>query len=245
VSVTITNKGAVRVLTFDRPEKLNAFDSAQYQAAGDAVSAAAVDDSVHALVLTGVGRAFSAGQDLDEMAALARGEGTGSNFPHFVDAIAAFPKPLLAAVNGLAIGIGFTMLAHCDLVLIDETARCRTPFTQLGVAPEAASSALFPARMGWQQAARVLFTSDWVSAAEAVQFGIALQTCAAGTVLAETLELATRIAAFPLTSLTATKKTLLDAQLPVVQRARQVEDAAFAELFGLIGSADAPEPPGR
>jgi len=231
VSVLVADSGAVRTLTLNRPDKLNSFNSELYREAGDALAAAAVDDGVSVVILTGAGRAFSAGQDLDEMAALAAGSGGGSAFPVFVDALQSFPKPLIAAVNGVAVGIGMTLLAHCDLVLVDEGARMRTPFTALGVAPEAGSSVLFPVRMGWQQAARVLFTSDWVSAAEAVTLGLALQTCPPGTVLAAAGELAARIAQFPVSSLRATKTTLLDAQLPAVVRARGVEDQAFASIF--------------
>jgi len=180
----------VRLLTLDRPEALNAFDNALYDATAAALNEAAADDEVAVVVITGSGRAFSAGQDLVEMAELAAGmgipgpeaepeslKGVVSGFPGLLDALQSFPKPLMAAVNGLGLGIGFTMLAHCDLVLIAEGARLKTPFTSLGVAPEAASSLLFPVRMGWQQAARVLFTSDWISAAEAVELGIALRVC--------------------------------------------------------------------
>src|SRR3954454_18650464 len=195
--------GKVRVITLNRPDKLNAFNTALYNAAGDALQAAADDDSVSVAVLTGNGRAFSAGQDLNEMAAQAAGTSTAANptegpsgFPRFVDTLQAFPKPVVAAVNGLAVGIGMTLLPHCALVLVDETARLRTPFTELGVPPEAASSLLFPARIGWQQAARLLFTSEWISAAEAVELGLALRTCPPGTVLAEAVALATKVASF-------------------------------------------------
>jgi enoyl-CoA hydratase/carnithine racemase len=245
--------GKVRVITLDRPDKLNAFNTALYNAAGDALQAAADDDGVSVVVLTGNGRAFSAGQDLHEMAAQAAGTAPAANptaapadgpsgFPRFVDALQAFPKPVVAAVNGLAVGIGFTLLPHCDLVLVDETARLRTPFTELGVPPEAASSLLFPARMGWQQAARLLYTSEWITADEAVELGIALRACPAGTVLAEAVALATKVASFPLESLLAIKKAMLDAQLPLVQRARSVEEQAFAEIFAARRAAADPAP---
>ncbi len=230
MSVLQRDDGAVRILTLDRPDKLNAFDSALYSAAGAALEQAAADDSISVVVLTGSGRAFSAGQDLAEMAVLAAGGGS-SAFPRFVDAIQAFPKPLIAAVNGLAVGIGMTLLPHCDLVLVDEQARMKTPFSSLGVPPEAASSLLFPVRMGWQQAARILFTSDWVSAAEAVELGLALQVCPAGTVVDEAVALGQRISGYSLASLKAIKATMLDAQLPLVRHARSVEDAAFAAIF--------------
>ena len=105
------------------------------------------------------------------MAAIATGtavEGAGQGFMGLLDSLVDTSVPLLAAVNGVAVGLGFTLLAHCDLVLVDAGARLRVPFAELGVPPEAASSVLFPAAMGWQQAARVLLTSDWVGAAELV-----------------------------------------------------------------------------
>lgn len=230
--IRIDDHDAVRLLTFDRPEVRNAFDTALYRAAASALDEARADDAVHVVVLTGTPPAFSAGQDLDEMARLAAGESTESGFPDFLDALSRFDKPLVAAVNGAAVGIGFTMLAHCDLVLIATSARLRTPFAELGVAPEAASSYLFPARMGWQRAAYVLFTSPWLSAAQAVEFGIAYAERPDGEVVAGALELAATIAAAPLASLRAIKQTMLAAVGPAVDAARAREDAAFQELLG-------------
>ena len=226
----------VRVLTLDRPEALNAFNNALYDATATTLNEAATDDGIAVVVITGSGRAFSAGQDLLEMAELASGmgdpEAAVSGFPGLLDALQSFPKPLMAAVNGLGLGIGFTMLAHCDLVLIAEGARLKTPFTSLGVAPEAASSLLFPVRMGWQQAARVLFTSDWITAAEAVELGMALRMCPPEALMGEALELAGRIARMPISSLVVTKRLMLDAQLPLVRQARAREDAAFVTVMG-------------
>jgi len=102
----------------------------------------------------------------------------------------------------------------------------------LGVAPEAASSFLFPRRMGWQRAAWVLFSSEWVDAAEAVDLGIAWRMTTVEALLPETLDIAARIAAMPIPSLVATKRLMLDEQTPAVMRARELEDAAFADLLG-------------
>jgi enoyl-CoA hydratase/carnithine racemase len=184
------------------------------------------------VVLTGEGRAFSAGQDLKEMARLAAGESVESGFPDLLDALQRFDKPLVAAVNGLGIGIGFTILPHCDLVLVSTEARFRVPFAELGVPPEAASSYLFPARMGWQRAAEVLFTSDWVSAEEAVACGMALRTCAPTALHDDALALAARIATAPLAALVAIKSAMLAARAEAVVAARAHEEAAFAELLG-------------
>jgi enoyl-CoA hydratase/carnithine racemase len=225
----------IRLLTLDRPEALNAFDSALYREAGTAIEAARTDDAVRVLVITGAGRAFSAGQDLKELERLAAGEQIESGFPVLLDALCSFDKPIVAAVNGVAVGIGFTMLAHCDLVIAAETARFRTPFASLGVAPEAGSSYLFPLRMGWQRAARVLFTDAWLSAGEAVEHGIALERCPDDAVVSRALELAGTIASAPLGSLRAIKATMLAGQADAVAAARAREDAAFAQLLGFAG----------
>jgi enoyl-CoA hydratase/carnithine racemase len=227
------DRPGVRLLTLNRPQALNAFDSPLYRAAGAALGAARDDDDVKVVVVTGTGRAFSAGQDLDEMARLASGEAVESGFPVLLEALQAFDKPLLAAVNGAAVGIGFTMLPHCDIVLAADGARFRTPFAEMGVPPEAASSLLFPARMGWQRAAEVLFTSPWLSADEAVDCGIALRTVPADDLIAHALDLATTIAAAPLPALRAIKGTMLAARADAVAAARAREEAAFAQVLGL------------
>ena len=190
-----------------------------------ALDDARADDSVHVVVITGVGRAFSAGQDLKEMAKLASGESTDSGFPALLEAVQTFDKPLLAAVNGLAIGIGFTILPHCDLVLVAESARFRTPFAEMGVPPEAASSYLFPARMGWQRASYVLFTSTWLDATQAVEYGIAFAAH-------PDADLPASIATAPLAALRAIKQAMLAAEGPAIVAARAREDAAFVELLG-------------
>jgi enoyl-CoA hydratase/carnithine racemase len=231
--VRAEDRGAVRLLTLDRPEALNAFDSPLYRAAGAALTAARDDDGVKVVVLTGAGRAFSAGQDLGEMARIAAGEPVESGFPVLLAALERFDKPLVAAVNGPAVGIGFTMLPHCDLVLVAEGARFRTPFAEMGVPPEAASSVLFPARMGWQRAAEVLFTSRWLTAEEAVECGIALRVVPADDLLAEALALAERIAGAPLPALREIKATMLAGRADAVRAARAREEAAFARVLGL------------
>jgi enoyl-CoA hydratase/carnithine racemase len=229
--VRVEDRGAVRLLTLDRPAALNAFDSPLYRATAAALDAARADDGVRVAVLTGAGRAFSAGQDLAEMARLAAGEDLDSGFPALLEALQAFDKPLVAAVNGVAVGIGFTLLPHCDLVLAADDARFRTPFAEMGVPPEAASSLLFPARMGWQRAAEVLFTSPWLDAGDAVAAGIALRVVPDGTVVDEALALAATVAEAPLHALRAIKGAMLGARADAVAAARAREEAAFARLF--------------
>lgn len=231
--------GRVSVITFNRPEKLNAFDTSLYRAVAGALDTDRADDAVHVTVLTGAGRAFSAGQDLDEMARLATarpGDDVESGFPDLLAALQRFDKPLLAAVNGVGIGIGCTILAHCDITLIAEGARVRVPFAEMGVAPEAASSYLFPLLMGRQRAAHALLTGDWIDAQGAVDRGLALEVVAADELMERTLAIANQIAASPLGALRAIVTTMKDAHAPAVAAARAREEAEFARL--LAGFAD-------
>ena len=231
-TILTSDADAVRLVQLNRPDKLNAFDTPLYRALAGALADARADDSVHAVVLTGAGRAFSAGQDLEEMARLASGESTDAGFPDLLEAVQTFDKPLLAAVNGVAIGIGFTVLAHCDIAIVADTARLRVPFAPLGVPPEAASSYLFPLRMGWQRAAQVLFTGDWVSGYQAVEWGLALECVMADVVVERTMQLATQIASSPLAALRAIKTAMLDGQRGAIADARAREEDAFATLLG-------------
>jgi enoyl-CoA hydratase/carnithine racemase len=226
--------GHVLVIAFDRPDARNAFDAAMYRAVAGALSGALGDEDVHVVVLTGRGKAFTSGQDLREMAAVATGgdgAALGSGFGDLLDLLVAFDKPLLAAVHGVGMGLGCTIIGHVDLVLMEESARLRAPFAEMGVPPEAASSYLLPARMGWQQAARVLLASEWVTAPEAVASGLALRTCPDGTALEETLALARTIASFPPHATRQIKRLMLAGRGPAVADARRREEGAFAALF--------------
>ena len=224
----------VRVIAFDRPEVRNAFDTAMYRELTAALRAADQDDAIGAVVLTGRGSAFTSGQDLAEMAAIATGtavDGAGQGFMGLLDCLIELSVPLLAAVNGVAVGLGFTLLAHCDLVLVSTEARLRVPFAELGVPAEAASSYLFPEAMGWQPAARILLTSDWVGADELVSLGLALRTCDPAEVLDETVELAARIAAHPRAATRAITGLMRAARRDAVLEANRREQGAFAHLL--------------
>jgi len=225
----------VRVIAFNRPEVRNAFDTAMYEEVTVALRAADGDEAVRIAVLTGRGTAFTSGQDLAEMAAIASGtavEGAGRGFTGLFDCLGEISVPLVAAVNGVAVGFGFTLLAHCDLVLADSRARLRVPFAELGVPAEAASSLLFPAAMGWQEAARILLTSDWVGADELVRLGMALDVCPPGTVLEEAVALATRVASHPRAATRAIVSLMREARRDAVAEANRREQAAFATLLG-------------
>jgi len=229
----VEDREGVRILTLSRPDALNAFDDALYDAVRDALRQAAADPGLAVAVITGEGRAFSAGQDIGEMASPRRhDDGAPHGFVPFMEAVESFPKPLLAAVNGLGVGIGLTLLLHCDLVFLAREARLRAPFVPLGVTAEAGSSLLLPARVGWQEAARLLFTGAWLSAEEAHRCGLAWRLCPRESLLEDTLAVAREIAALPVESLVATKQLLLGARLDAVREARRRENEVFGRLVG-------------
>ena len=139
-SVITEDHGRVRTVTINRPQALNSMNNDVFAGIKEALAAAEIDNSVAVTIVTGAGRAFSAGQDLTEMQQGLEGETAVHQFPAMLQQLTNFRKPLIAAVNGLGVGIGMTFLAHCDLVFMASSARLRTPFPQLGLAPEAGSS---------------------------------------------------------------------------------------------------------
>lgn len=227
--------GGVRTLTLDRPEALNAFNQELWYALAGALEHAAIDDDVRCVLLTGTGRAFSAGQDLGEMADPSVFEGQEPGYERLMPVLETFPKVLLVAVNGVGVGIGLTILLHCDIALISTDARLKVPFMSLGVTTEAASSLLLPATMGRQRAAEVLLTEPWITAEQAVADGLALRAVAPDQLMDETMELADQIGALPLAPLVATKLLLNEARVDAVRAARIRESAAFAELVSAMG----------
>ncbi len=227
----VENKGRVRVLTLNRPQQKNAFNDALYDGVRDALTDAMEDDSVACVVVTGAGGAFSAGQDLGEMGNRPVHEDDEPHgFDPFVTELMSFAKPLIAAVDGVAVGVGVTMLLHCDLVLVGPSARFRAPFVSLGIAAEAGSTALFPSTIGWQETAAFLFRSAWMDADEAVRTGLAWRKGDAA--LDAALEVAGEIAAMPASTLVANKQALLAARADLVNAARQRENATLAKLGG-------------
>ncbi|MET3859310.1 enoyl-CoA hydratase/carnithine racemase [Dietzia sp. 2505] len=232
----------VRTLTLARPEALNAFDEALYDALTVALHEASDDPGVAVVLLTGEGRAFSAGTDLVEMAArvtdpdFVPGE---HGFIGLIDALAAFDKPLVLAINGLGLGIGTTVIGFADLVFMADDARLKCPFTSLGVAPEAASSYLLPRLVGRQNAAWVLLSSEWISAAEAREMGLVWRLCPSEELLAVATEHATRLARLPISSLQAVKRTMVEPLARQIAEARERENQCFAELMGGPANSEA------
>src|SRR5271169_3156394 len=238
----IDDEKRVRTLTLDRPEALNAFNEALYDATADALLAAADDPEIAVVLLTGAGRCFSAGTDLAEMQAPI----TDPNFTPgkhgfagLIDALSAFPKPLICAVNGVGVGIGATILGYADLVFMSSTARLKCPFTSLGVAPEAASSYLLPQLVGRQNAAWLLMSSEWVDAEEALRMGLVWRVCDPEELLPDARRHAEILASQPISSLMAVKQTIVEPIRPGIAAATARENAHFAELMGAQANAAA------
>lgn len=227
------DRGRLRVLTLNRPDQLNAMNDALYDAVAEALTAAETDPQVATVVLTGAGRAFCVGQDLGEMEqrpTYPPDERHG--FAPFIEALEGFAKPLVAAVNGLGVGIGLTLLPYCDRVVIDPAARLRAPFVALGVTAEAGSSVLLPRLIGPANAADILLTGRWIEAAEAVALGLAHELSAPSEALAAALRYAEPFQALPVASLVATKSLLVAGRKDAGREARAREDAWFRILEG-------------
>ena len=235
MTLQISDDSRVRTLTLDRPDALNAFNEALYDATAQALLDAAEDPTVAVVLLTGNGRAFSAGTDLLEMHRLATDpdfERGTHGFLGLLDALVAFPKPLICAVNGLGLGIGATVLGFADLAFMSSTARLKCPFTSLGVAPEASSSYLMPLLLGRQDAAWLLLSAEWVDAEQAREMGLVWRVCEPDDLLAEARRHAEVLAARPISSLVAVKRTMTEPLRSEIAAARERENAAFAELMG-------------
>ena len=166
-----TQIGSVRYLAFNRPQKMNALTKSMYEGLARGLNEAAGDFSVRAVVITSEGDHFTAGNDIvDFMDNPPTGE--SSEVATFLAALLNFPKPLIAAVKGNAIGVGTTMLLHCDVVVAAPNTNFSMPFVSLGLVPEAGSTFLFPALVGYQRAAKIFLTGESFNANQALEMGL-------------------------------------------------------------------------
>jgi enoyl-CoA hydratase/carnithine racemase len=190
---------------------------------------------VTCVVLTGAGGDFSAGVDLTSFGKpIRRDDAFRSGYDHFMARLIELDRPLLAAVQGVGVGIGATLLFHCDVVYLGESARLRLPFAALGLVPEGASSWLLPQVVGSRVAAELLFTAEWIDARRALEVGIATRVFRDDQVLAATLAKAREIAQFDAGTLQAIKRTLLAHRRP------GLDAALAAEAEGMRAQAGGP-----
>ena len=225
--IVTLREGAVQRIQLNRPDKKNAITTAMYAALADAIVAADADRSVRVMLLHGAGDAFTAGNDLHDFLANPAQSEDRPAF-RFLHAISHAAKPIVAAVHGVAIGIGTTMLGHCDLVYAAEGTRFHLPFVNLGLCPEGASSVLLPLTAGYQRAAELLMLAEPFDAAKAREIGLVTEVVPGSQLLAAAAAAAQRLAAKPPQSLRVTKQLLKRALMPQIEAALAAELQAFA-----------------
>jgi enoyl-CoA hydratase/carnithine racemase len=227
--IAVSVQDRVLTIRMNRPEKKNALTGAMYNAMSEALANADGDTDVRAILITGVPDCFTAGNDISDFANAKPGE--ASPAIRFLETLAATAKPVLAAVDGVAIGIGTTMLLHCDLVYATPSARFQLPFVNLGLCPEAASSLILPSLMGTHRAAELLLFGEPFGADVARDLGIVNQLLAQSELLATTVAKAQLLAQRPPASLRTTKMLLKSGQSDAIKHAMAREGQHFAALL--------------
>ena len=205
--VLVARVDGICEVRLNRPEKRNAITFLMYEQLTRALGAAQADESVRAVMLSGEGASFSAGNDLQDFLS---GPALSAAHPamQFLRTLATFGKPLLAAVQGQTVGIGVTMLLHCDLIVAARAAQFSLPFVVLGLVPEAGSSLLLPRLIGQQRAAELLFLGQPFNADTAYRLGLVNSVAEEGALLDETRALARAVAQQPPAALAATRRLL-------------------------------------
>jgi enoyl-CoA hydratase/carnithine racemase len=216
-------KADVLRITIDRPEKKNALTSAMYTALADAVEEGESNPEVRVMLLHGKGDSFTAGNDLEDFVANPWKVTDVPPALRFLGGVANAKKPVVAAVHGMAVGIGVTILLHCDLVYAADTARLVMPFVNLGIVPEAGSTVLLPALVGHQRAAELLMLGAPITAQRAYELGLVNAVVAPEGLLATALEAAQKLAEKPAGALRATKALLRKAGQAELERAIREE----------------------
>ncbi|WP_209349422.1 enoyl-CoA hydratase-related protein [Pontixanthobacter sp. CEM42] len=225
--IRIATQDRVTTLTFTRPEKKNAITQAMYAAMAAAITEYGESDDARAFVITGDGDYFTSGNDLQDFATGSAGDGPPP-VADFLAAISTCPKPVIAAVNGPAIGVGLTMLLHCDLVYAAESATMSAPFVKLGLVPEASSSMLLPAAVGMAVANDVFMTGRALTAKEALDFGLVARVFTDAALADETARIALQVANSAPTALKLSK-SLIRNQRKAVAEQMMAESKLFAQ----------------
>ncbi|MFM7669295.1 MAG: enoyl-CoA hydratase [Betaproteobacteria bacterium] len=230
MSVRVSVEQAIATIAFSRPDKKNAITAAMYQAAADALTEAESSDGVRVIVITGDGDAFTAGNDLEDFL---RNPPQSDDTPvsRFMYALRVTSKPVVAAVPGIAVGIGTTLLMHCDLVYASERANFAMPFTRLGLCPEFASSVLLPRLVGYQRAAEKLLLGEPFDAQEAERMGLVNRVLPAEELMPFVHTQAKKLAALPKESLRITKQLMQADLQSAVSGAMQTEIQHFTRML--------------
>jgi enoyl-CoA hydratase/carnithine racemase len=218
------------ILTLDRIEKKNALTDAMYGVLADQLAQAETDPAARVVVIRAEGDMFTSGNDVGEFAAAATGGAKPQNVSRFIRALSSASRPIVAAVQGRAVGVGTTMLLHCDYVVLGEDAQLITPFVNLALVPEAGSTLLLPARIGHARAFEMFALGEPVSAQAALNWGIANRVVPNAELTSTATDVAKRLARQPIGSLSATKRLMRNAEAITVQIG--VESAQFVERLG-------------
>ena len=228
--ILVHTEAGVTTLTFNRPDKKNSITAAMYAALADALAVAEADASVRCVVFQGNETTFSAGNDIGDFLNNPPATGDSPVF-RFLRGIASFPKPAIAAVCGPAVGIGTTLLLHCDLVYAGDNAAFSMPFVNLGLCPEAASSLLVPQMLGYHRAAEALLLGEPFMAEAALEVGLVNRVLPPTEAASYAHSVAHKLAQKPMVSLIETKRLMKQAQQPAVLDTIDREAESFARLL--------------
>jgi len=237
--VRIAIEQGVLTLTLNRPDKKNALNIAMYSALANAMVKAETDPAVRSMLIQAEGGAFTSGNDLADFAAVAAGTLKREDMTSgaFLSALARAQKPLVIAAQGLAVGIGVTMLLHADMVFVTEDAMLTTPFVNLGLVPEAASSMLLPARIGYARAYQMFALGEPMDGLTAAAIGLATAAVPASDLRATASAAAKKLAAKPIGALKAMKRLLRDPE--IIQAAMNRESEVFGARLKTPEAAEA------
>ena len=234
MDILTRQQDGVLTISFNRPAKKNAITAAMYQTMADALKQAESDPGVRVIVICGQENIFTAGNDLDDFmqnAALLSSAGETSAIIQFMQALSSATKPVIAAVAGLAVGIGTTLLMHCDLVYLADNARLTMPFTQLGLCPEFASSLLLQRLAGYHRAAEKLLLGEAFDAHEALAMGLANKVVPAAELMPLVQQQAAKLVALPAASLRATKQLMKSSQTELMKQVMHDELQQFGKML--------------
>ena len=220
----------IQVLRIQRPDKKNALTQAMYGALADALAAADADPQIRCSLITGVDEVFTSGNDIADFL---KAPNTGNDSPvvRFLNNISTAKKPVVAAVNGLAIGVGVTMLLHCDLVYAAADARLQLPFVNIGICPEAASSLIMPRMMGHQRANELLLLGEMFDATTAHEFGMVNAVVPRDQLFEHAMDRCRRLAAQPPNALRTTKALLRRIDAEQIKQTMSQEFQTFAPML--------------
>jgi enoyl-CoA hydratase/carnithine racemase len=239
MDILTKKESGILTIEFNRLGKKNAITAAMYQLMADALRDAEGDTAVRAIVIAGKPEIFTAGNDLEDFLKNVPDMTGDRPVAQFMRALSSATKPVVAAVAGAAIGIGTTMLMHCDLVYAADNAKFSMPFTQLGLCPEFSSSLLFPQLVGYQRAAEKLMLGESFSAQEAHEMGLVSRVVPVADLNAFAHAQAAKLVALPASSLRTTKRLMKGAQADAVNMRMQEEVKYFSEMLGSMEAKEA------